>query len=403
MQGQAESPRAQVENAGMHQMETFGALDELDVALELSERPEMRLYTRYEHGNQPVRVYRDREGRTRYELMTLGGVRKVQVYFSARALMRGIYGHDTHMPFDRYFRIGRYRKAGRGGSGDLLTLLDKGGVTRRTKIVVHAPKEGGELKGTDVVIDKGLEDVLDAIGKENVERGSGLEVSEEVLKEFDKKLEVEIDRLEGLVGIDLGAKSGRGDAIFKADEVRKLLWRGFAGKMLSQGYDPEDVLQEVYRGLLVRNRGKCPWDARKSTFGHYVHMVISCVLTNYHRKQVKRVEKDALSLEVRTSDGDEIGQWGSCGIEHGSDVGDRLALEGLQRYLEGVRGGPEARLGKKILPYVASGYQRGEIAVELGEEPLVVSRALAWIRKQTAKWAKTSGLDGALPLRYRKV
>lgn len=73
----------------------------------------------------------------------------------------------------------------------------------------------------------------------------------------------------------------------RGHEVRKLLYAGFGFRMARAGYDPEEVLQEVYRGILVRNQGKCPFDEKKSSFGHYVHMVISCVLSNYHRKMSK--------------------------------------------------------------------------------------------------------------------
>ena len=85
-------------------------------------------------------------------------------------------------------------------------------------------------------------------------------------------------QLQEVRGIDL-AKRGH--------EVRKLLYAGFGFRMARAGYDPEEVLQEVYRGILVRNQGKCPFDGQKSSFGHYVHMVISCVLSNYHRKMSK--------------------------------------------------------------------------------------------------------------------
>ena len=71
----------------------------------------------------------------------------------------------------------------------------------------------------------------------------------------------------------------------RGHEVRKLLWAGFGGKMLAGGHDPEDVYQEVMRGLVARNAGKCPWDETKSSFGHYVHLVINGVLINYHKKQ----------------------------------------------------------------------------------------------------------------------
>lgn len=398
----------------------------------------MLLYTRYEHGNLPVRIFRDGDGRTVYEVTTPSDAdssgRRVECYGSTRALMRSIYGHDVHMPFDRYFRLGKYRQAGRGSGGaDLLTLLEqREPATRRTPVVVHTAgsrllpkttkvaassegaskppsKSGAEVFSRPEVEkpspDPEVEAFIEAMGEDLLPREAFIKPTEEMKREFERAFALELDRLEGFVGIDLGARSKRRGAEFKADEVRKLLWRGFAGKMLSQGYDPEDVLQEVYRGLLVRNSGKCPWDGRKSTFGHYVHMVISCVLTNYHRKQARRVDKDAVPVGVRR-DGEEyggdVGQWGSCRIEHGSEVGDRLALEGLAGYLERIGGDePEAELGREILPLVASGHQRGEIVRETGRKPSLVSRALAWLRRQSAAWAESGGLDGAVPGKYR--
>jgi DNA-directed RNA polymerase specialized sigma24 family protein len=408
---------------------------------DLPQGPAMTLYTRYEHGNVPVRVYQDDDGETLYEVTTPSEAhssgRRVERFASARALMRSIYGHDVHMPFDRYFRLGKYRQAGRAsGQADLLTLLETGAAsTRRTDVVVHhRPKVAVEPpKQTEIVVsppprkqnllssagsevqksvqvekvdlDPEIEAFIDAMGEDLLPREAFMPATPEMKEAFDKAFVLELDRVEGIVGIDLGAHSERRDATWKADEVRKLLWRGFAGKMLSQGYDPEDVLQEVYRGLLVRNRGKCPWDGRKSTFGHYVHMVISCVLTNYHRKQARRIDKDALSLSMKNRDGEElgdVGQWGSCTIEHGCEVGDRLALDGLARYLEQVPSDvPEAVLGRRILPMVAAGQQRGEIVRETGSKPSLVSRALAWLRRQTAEWARSGGHEGIVPAKYK--
>lgn len=261
------------------------------------------------------------------------------------------------------------------------------------------------VEGVETSPDPEVEAFIEAMEGDLLPREAFMRATPEMKAEFDRAFVLELDRLEGIVGIDLGAESERRGATWKADEVRKLLWRGFAGKMLSQGYDPEDVLQEVYRGLLVRNRGRCPWDGRKSTFGHYVHMVISCVLTNYHRKQARRIDRDAVSLTRQKADGDEVGdvgQFGSCSIEHGSEVGDKLALEGLARFLDELEDEvPEAVLGREILPLVAAGHQRGEIVRATGERPSLVSRALAWLRKQTAEWARSGDLTGAVPLKYR--
>ena len=102
------------------------------------------------------------------------------------------------------------------------------------------------------------------------------------------------------LGIDLSRRSG---------EVAKLFYSGgFTGVLLREGHDPEEFLQEVYRGLLARNRGTCPWDYRKSSFGHYVHIVIRCVLANYLRR-----ERLHTSRETVTEDGEMGGHGGGVG------------------------------------------------------------------------------------------
>lgn len=102
----------------------------------------------------------------------------------------------------------------------------------------------------------------------------------------------------GDLGIDLAVRWG---------EVKKLFYAGgFTGTLQREGIDPEDFLQEVYRGLLRRNTGTCPWDAKKSSFGHYVHIVMSCVLSNYLRKDRRRT-----SMESVTDDGLVAGEQGS--------------------------------------------------------------------------------------------
>jgi DNA-directed RNA polymerase specialized sigma24 family protein len=395
----------------------------------------MTVYTRHEHGNLPVRVRRDEQGQTVYEMKvatdTSSSGWASKVFTSARQLLAALYGHDVHMPFDRYFRIGKYRQAGRAsGAVNLLTLLDEKQTTRRTDVVVHSARtratkstsivvsqvssdlpsnteaEVVEVKGVvQTSLDPAVEEFVSAMREDLRPLEEFLPASPELVEGFEKAFALELDRLEGLVGISLGEISTRTGSKTRADEVRRLLWRGFAGKMLSQGYDPEDVLQEVYRGLLVRNDGRCPWDARKSTFGHYVHMVISCVLTNYHRKQARRIDRDSLPLVGLSKEGEEIEfGWGAVEIHDGCELGDMLALEGLAKHLARTYcGDPEAELGRQILPLVASGHQRAEIVRVTGAKPSMVSRALAWLRAQAAAWASKGGLNGHVPAKYRVV
>lgn len=150
----------------------------------------------------------------------------------------------------------------------------------------------------------------------------------------------------GPVGIDLAVRG---------IEVRKLLYAGFGYRMSRGGYDPEEVLQEVYRGLLVRNRGKCPFDVRKSSFGHYVHMVIECVLSNYHRRESRRRASEQSWEDLPAG---QVDSYPSTDSFLNGGVGDRMALTMLLDRVRssGFLSDREVRLAEGVLPLLQSGY-----------------------------------------------
>ena len=374
----------------------------------------MVVYTRYEHGNRQVRVFTNTEtGDTNYELGSASGPK---VFCSARKLISELYGHDVHMPFDRYFRLGKYRRQSEVGSADLLRLVDRKHPGKQPITVFARAKPARTSLQTGVIA---VSMVSETPKQKSQRPKSPLALEREAVKEFfsameedlkpkesfwteemgaqmEKMMGIEMDRVDGILGIDL---------VNRSHEVRKLLFAGFAGKMLSRGYSGEDVLQEIYRGLLVRNKGKCPWDKRKSSFGHYVHMAINCILTNYHRKESKRADRDHLPLTRTGESGEEMDDMGWLGhtdIHHGSEIGDMLALSALGMYLKTVPDDSlEAEIGRTILPMVTAGCTRREIVAETGHKESHVSRALAWVRRQVALWATEMGMGRTVPLKYR--
>jgi DNA-directed RNA polymerase specialized sigma24 family protein len=85
------------------------------------------------------------------------------------------------------------------------------------------------------------------------------------------------------LGIDLENRMG---------EVRKLFMKHCAPMCIRAKCDPEEVLQEVYKGIIIRNNGECPFDPRKSAFSTYVVMVATCVSTNYVNKNSKTISRE---------------------------------------------------------------------------------------------------------------
>lgn len=94
------------------------------------------------------------------------------------------------------------------------------------------------------------------------------------------------------------------DITARAHEVRKLLFKLFQYHISRGGFDPEEVVQEVMLALTIRNQGKCPFDATKSSFGHYVYIVISGTLANMARKSKRKSKEISEGLTGR--DDEEI-------------------------------------------------------------------------------------------------
>ena len=180
----------------------------------------------------------------------------------------------------------------------------------------------------------------------------------------------------------------------RGTEVRKLLFAGFGQWISTANYDPDDVLQEVFKGLLARNRGKCPWDARKSSFGHYVHMVCRGILSNYHRKVKRRREFETTGVSGFTD-----GAFGTTDVGSSQVLsapasapanlsGMAEAQDALTVFLEASERAHtrDGQMAVRIVPLVQVGMTRAEIADELGVSRASVSRGLTYLRSQAAQW-----------------
>ena len=72
--------------------------------------------------------------------------------------------------------------------------------------------------------------------------------------------------------------------------IQRIYWARFAWMVEAKGLDPDDCLQEVYRGFLTRNRGRRPFDPRMTKLSTYGYIVIRSVTFNFldHHKRADR-------------------------------------------------------------------------------------------------------------------
>jgi len=191
-------------------------------------------------------------------------------------------------------------------------------------------------------------------------------------------------------GIDL-AKRGH--------EVRKLFYAGYGRRVLKYGYDPEDVLQDVFMGILVRNQGKCPFDPSKSSFGHYVHMVCGCIVSNYRRRYSRLERNEQFGVMSMVDDTMQV-----CDVREADlAVVEPTCVEAVeatsaQAVLLHEIGNKATGMGlcpslaHECFNLMVQGHKKGEIALLTGAAPSVVAKVLRMIRKVAADWRDYVGL-----------
>lgn len=243
---------------------------------------------------------------------------------------RGAY--DPHTSFDRYFRLGRYQRE-EPLKFDILELL---AMPANELVVVQSPPL--------VLNDESLSVVLPAAG----------------------------------LGIDLSQR---------AIEVRRLFFSGFARKVLWYGYDPEDVLQDIYQGIMVRNTGKCSFDPAKSSFGHYIHMVCGCIISNYRRRYSRLERNEVFGIDDHEGEPQDVAA---------SDLAVTRPMDDANMHLTGelsviVKRDAEASginpdLAVESMFLLGSGMKNKEISSQLNVSPATVSKILRLIRKSATEW-----------------
>lgn len=297
-----------------------------------------------------------------YEVLRPGG--QVEVHESKRSLVAALTGHPTgrNWTFDRYFKVGKHAPKPTIGDGDLGEVLGWGW---ESKVVTTDHR-------------------LTVVPEVKVYTSSGLTVQ---TRKNTTLVQKALKGTPGNLGIDL---------IGRADEVASLLFAGFGHWINSAGYDPEDVLQQVYLGLVTRNRGKCPWDASKSSFGHYVHMVCQGVLSNFHRKQKRIREMEQTGIMSYTKDeGYVLTDVASASkpaepTSEQETMGLLHATESLTKYLDRAapRGTPPEVIAtaKRVLPLLRDGHTKTEIAQALGEGRTNINKAVALLQEVAQSW-----------------
>jgi len=155
------------------------------------------------------------------------------------------------------------------------------------------------------------------------------------------------------------------DVEAKYEDIKRIYFKRYLKQIIAIGEDPQDMLQEILQGILIRNKGKCPYDPKKSAFSTYVTMVCHCVMTNFLKKhsKTKGVEIAIEPIEGRIHD-----------LE---DVEIERDYQELRRDIGSLFKGDY----RKVFDLLTDGYKTKEISEIMGVESKVVRKHVNDIRE----------------------
>jgi hypothetical protein len=152
------------------------------------------------------------------------------------------------------------------------------------------------------------------------------------------------------------------------NDIKKILYKRFGQMIAKNNLDPQDILQEVLKGIHARNQGKCPWDANKSTAGSYIYMVCRGIVLN----QIRDLKSNPLHNNTENLDSLDIDP---TYIEEGfSDIGN------LKEILE--RGSELDKLSAKMMPLFYKGSNQKEIMEDLNISKDIFKRGHENLKKK---------------------
>jgi len=349
-------------------------------------------YTRHEHGGHPVHLLdRDEKGRraVRIDYPTDSDYGGPVIYPSARQMLMALHdGKDPHLPLDRYLRRGKWQQS---EGGILLAVWDcEASVgAQQVQQVTRTSTLSQPLS-----VSPGFSE---AVGMRQTPSKSTPKRKSQSFRQTSGPTPSSLDHplvMTAPAAVPLGIDLDR-----RGHEVAKIFYKHFGRWVFQYGYDSNDVLQEIYKGILARNNGICPFDVNKSSFGHYVHRVCGCIMANYHRREKRYRGRYRLGVKGYNEQGDwcdqDVAQNTSLReqqvSERGNEVADPTDLLAyvLSPDVPGKRpDGLDDSLLADVLGMMSEGYTQPEMARSVGRPKSLVVRAVRYIRRLALQWGR---------------
>jgi DNA-directed RNA polymerase specialized sigma24 family protein len=202
------------------------------------------------------------------------------------------------------------------------------------------------------------------------------EYRNEQLAEFEN----EASSIEEVKGGDV--KTGFNIADKKKD-IERIFYAFYAKRAVAEGLSVEDLLQQVFIGLISRNTKRGAWNPARGSFGSYIHLVIGSVYRNFRKKEISRGMKERLEVpknytESTTSDSDFLD--------------DKILLDSFKNWIKTKKGMGD--LAGDVTVLLSEGRKKKEIAEQLGINSTHLHKLIVNLKSKVSEFLNVREIAG---------
>lgn len=111
-------------------------------------------------------------------------------------------------------------------------------------------------------------------------------------------------------------------------DIRRIFKRKFALKADRLGLDHDEFLQSIYERIARSNRGKHPFDSRKSSLGHYIFIVLDSSLQNeWVKLQAAKRKLEVVGMRDQSGTMVDVASWAADIVHEGDALSLMIAHE----------------------------------------------------------------------------
>lgn len=170
------------------------------------------------------------------------------------------------------------------------------------------------------------------------------------------------------------------DIVEKKKDIERIFYKFYAKRAAAEGLPVEDLLQEVFAGIISRNSKKSAFSLNRGSFSGYLHLVIGSIYKNFRKRELDRGVHDRSIKTKLLEKGEEA-------TTESDFINDAILMDSFKEWVKVKKGMGD--LASNVTVLLSEGKKKKEIADELGINATSLHKIIKGLQAKVIEFLET--------------